>query len=62
VLHSFRYSAKYPVIMIPGFVTSGLKLWKAHKCFEGSVYDRVWGGYKMPFMMALNGECWYARS
>ena len=27
--------AKYPVILIPGFVTSGLELWNGLDCFEG---------------------------
>jgi hypothetical protein len=27
--------AKYPVVLIPGFVTSGLELWSGHDCFKG---------------------------
>lgn len=30
------YRAKYPVIMIPGFVTSGLEYWKGHECAAGT--------------------------
>ena len=28
--------AKYPIILIPGFVTSGLELWAGHECFKGA--------------------------
>lgn len=29
-------AAKYPVVIIPGFVTSGLELWHGLKCFKGA--------------------------
>lgn len=28
-------TAKYPVVIIPGFVTSGLELWHGLSCFKG---------------------------
>lgn len=30
-------TAKYPVIIIPGFVTSGLELWHGLDCFKGAL-------------------------
>ena len=29
-------TAKYPIILVPGFVTSGLELWSAQECFKGA--------------------------
>lgn len=29
-------TAKYPIILVPGFVTSGLELWSAQDCFKGT--------------------------
>jgi hypothetical protein len=29
--------AKYPVVLVPGFVTSGLELWAGHECFKGAL-------------------------
>lgn len=34
----------YPVVMIPGFVTSGLEVWRGKKCMEKFFRERVWGG------------------
>jgi hypothetical protein len=36
---------KYPVVMIPGFVTSGLEVWKGKDCMEKFFRERVWGGF-----------------
>ena len=35
---------KYPVVMVPGFVTSGLEVWKGKSCMENVFRERVWGG------------------
>eukprot|EP00531_Pseudo-nitzschia_arenysensis_P009967 CAMPEP_0116150462 /NCGR_PEP_ID=MMETSP0329-20121206/19561_1 /TAXON_ID=697910 /ORGANISM="Pseudo-nitzschia arenysensis, Strain B593" /LENGTH=736 /DNA_ID=CAMNT_0003646979 /DNA_START=205 /DNA_END=2415 /DNA_ORIENTATION=+ len=35
---------KHPVIMIPGFITSGLEVWKGKSCMENIFRERVWGG------------------
>lgn len=31
--------AKYPVILVPGFVTSGLEMWASHDCFKSVLLD-----------------------
>jgi hypothetical protein len=36
---------KYPVVMVPGFVTSGLEVWKGKACMEKFFRERVWGGF-----------------
>lgn len=35
---------KHPVVMIPGFITSGLEVWKGKSCMENLFRERVWGG------------------
>jgi phospholipid:diacylglycerol acyltransferase len=35
---------KYPVVMIPGFVTSGLEVWQGKACAKKYFRQRVWGG------------------
>jgi len=44
--HAEKYGAKnkYPVIMVPGFVTSGLEVWKGKSCVKNLFRERVWGG------------------
>ncbi|KAL3940275.1 MAG: hypothetical protein SGARI_001040, partial [Bacillariaceae sp.] len=36
---------QYPVIMVPGFVTSGLEVWKGKECMKKFFRERVWGGF-----------------
>jgi hypothetical protein len=40
-----RVQGKYPVVMVPGFVTSGLEVWKGKACMEKFFRERVWGGF-----------------
>ena len=44
--HAKKYGAKnkHPVVMIPGFVTSGLEVWKGSSCMKNSFRERIWGG------------------
>eukprot|EP00532_Pseudo-nitzschia_australis_P010673 CAMPEP_0168234572 /NCGR_PEP_ID=MMETSP0140_2-20121125/18336_1 /TAXON_ID=44445 /ORGANISM="Pseudo-nitzschia australis, Strain 10249 10 AB" /LENGTH=761 /DNA_ID=CAMNT_0008167371 /DNA_START=88 /DNA_END=2370 /DNA_ORIENTATION=- len=35
---------KYPVVMVPGFTTSGLEVWKGKSCMQNFFRERVWGG------------------
>ncbi|KAG7363348.1 lecithin:cholesterol acyltransferase [Nitzschia inconspicua] len=37
--------AKYPVVMVPGFVTSGLEVWKGKACMDKLFRERLWGGF-----------------
>jgi Lecithin:cholesterol acyltransferase len=37
---------QHPIVMIPGFVTSGLEVWKGKDCMENGFFrQRVWGGW-----------------
>jgi hypothetical protein len=33
--------AKYPIVLVPGFVTSGLELWSAQECFKGMSHSHL---------------------
>ena len=35
---------QYPVVMIPGFVTSGLEVWQGKECAKKYFRQRMWGG------------------
>ena len=35
---------KHPVVMVPGFITSGLEVWKGKSCMKNVFRERVWGG------------------
>lgn len=41
----YGVQGKYPVVMVPGFVTSGLEVWKGKDCMEKFFRERVWGGF-----------------
>lgn len=49
--------AKYPIIMIPGFVTSGLELWEGHECAKHLFRQRIWGAVET-FPPFFNAQCW----
>jgi hypothetical protein len=44
--HAQKYGteSKYPVVMVPGFLTSGLEVWKGKSCMKNAFRERVWGG------------------
>ncbi len=50
--------AKYPVIMIPGFVTSGLELWEGTTCAKKHFRQRLWGSVSMAKTFLADRHCW----
>jgi phospholipid:diacylglycerol acyltransferase len=53
-------AANYPVILIPGFVTSGLEVWGGKECARKHFRQRLWaaiGGARSFFM---ERDCWLA--
>lgn len=50
--------AKYPVIMVPGFVTSGLELWAGEECAQKHFRTRLWGSMSMAQTFFSDRECW----
>jgi len=49
--------AKYPIIMIPGFVTSGLEVWQGKECAKPYFRQRLWGGVGMVQQWFTNRHC-----
>lgn len=50
---------KYPIVMIPGFISTGLEVWGSPKqCFRHNIRQRLWGSMNMVQTMLLNTECW----
>lgn len=50
--------AYYPVILIPGVISTGLEVWRGKKCSEPYFRQRLWGTLTMLRMMILDRECW----
>jgi hypothetical protein len=51
-------SAKHPIVLIPGFVTTGLELWEGHECFKQHFRQRLWGSVSMARTFFSDRECW----
>lgn len=52
-------SAKYPIVMIPGFVTSGLELWAGKPCARNKYFrQRMWGGIGTARQFFTERDCW----
>ena len=49
--------AKYPVVMIPGFVTSGLEVWKGKECARNYFRQRMWGGVASARQFLIDRHC-----
>ncbi|KAK9829180.1 hypothetical protein WJX72_004349 [[Myrmecia] bisecta] len=52
------YKPKYPVVIIPGFITSGLELWKGLPCAKKYFRQRVWGSMTMTQQFLMDTQCW----
>ncbi len=44
---SLGHTPKHPVILIPGFVTSGLEVWQGRPCASEKFRQRIWGSLNM---------------
>ena len=50
-------SVKQPLIMIPGFITSGLEVWEGHKCAEKYFRQKMWGGIGSARQFIMEKDC-----
>jgi len=50
--------AKHPVVIVPGFTTTGLELWKGRACAQRFFRQRLWGTTYMFQSFINNRECW----
>nr|ANH71127.1 phospholipid: diacylglycerol acyltransferase [Lobosphaera incisa]ANH79231.1 phospholipid:diacylglycerol acyltransferase [Lobosphaera incisa] len=52
------YEPHYPIVIIPGFITSGLELWKGLHCAKKYFRQRVWGSMTMTQQFLMDTQCW----
>ena len=50
--------AKYPVVMIPGFTSSTLEVWKSKGCSNIKFRQGLWADYGMLSSFFTDSECW----
>ncbi|KAG2495385.1 hypothetical protein HYH03_006653 [Edaphochlamys debaryana] len=53
------YRAKHPVVIVPGFVTSGLELWRGLPCGQRYFRQRMWGTLAMVQAFLTDAACWF---
>ncbi|TMW59719.1 hypothetical protein Poli38472_004788 [Pythium oligandrum] len=47
-----------PVVMIPGFTSTGLEIWQGGECSKAYFRQRMWGTARMVQQFVLNQKCW----
>lgn len=50
--------ANYPIVMIPGFVTSGLEVWQSRECAKKFFRQRLWTAMTAARSFILDKDCW----
>ena len=51
-------AANYPVVMIPGFVTSGLEVWQSRECAKKYFRQKIWSGMESARALLTDSVCW----
>jgi hypothetical protein len=54
ILHQKKIHAFSPVIMIPGFTSTGLEIWNGSECSKSYFRQRMWGTTRMLQQFMLN--------
>ena len=59
-LYAKGYRQKFPVVMIPGIVTSGLEAWSTDNSACGQRYfrKRIWGTLNQLQAILMDKACW----
>lgn len=47
-----------PVVLIPGFTSTGLEIWTGSECSKSYFRQRMWGTARMLQQFMLNQKCW----
>lgn len=50
--------ANYPIVMVPGFVTSGLEVWGGKECTKGYFRQRLWAALTGARSFLVDKDCW----
>ena len=48
----------FPVVFVPGVISSGLEVWKGKPCAESMFRKRMWGTASMMSQLAFKPDCW----
>lgn len=58
ILKSQGAKAHFPVMLIPGIISTGLELWEGKECAKPYFRERLWGTLTMLRSLILDGKCW----
>ncbi|KAH9917564.1 phospholipid:diacylglycerol acyltransferase [Fomitopsis serialis] len=53
-------TAKYPVVLVPGIISTGLESWSTTPEYRPFFRQKVWGGFSMLQQVMFNKEKWMA--
>ncbi|EKM80728.1 hypothetical protein AGABI1DRAFT_71227 [Agaricus bisporus var. burnettii JB137-S8] len=53
-------SAEYPVVLIPGIISTGLESWSTSPDYRAFFREKLWGGFNMISQVTFNKEKWIA--
>jgi len=51
-------TATYPIVFVPGFVTSGLEVWGGQPCAKGFFRQRIWAALSGAQRFLVERDCW----
>ncbi|TYZ62061.1 hypothetical protein PybrP1_013006, partial [[Pythium] brassicae (nom. inval.)] len=58
LLRDEHVRAYSPVVLIPGFTSTGLEIWTGSECSKSYFRQRMWGTARMLQQFMLNQKCW----
>ncbi|KAL0592569.1 hypothetical protein ABG067_000133 [Albugo candida] len=47
-----------PIVMLPGFTSTGLEIWEGRECSRAYFRQRIWGTARMLQQFMMNQRCW----
>ncbi|KAJ7076865.1 phospholipid:diacylglycerol acyltransferase [Mycena belliarum] len=53
-------TAEYPVVLIPGIISTGLESWSTDPDYRAFFRQKLWGGFNMLSQVTFNREKWIA--
>eukprot|EP00823_Brevimastigomonas_motovehiculus_P005539 TRINITY_DN4115_c0_g1_i1.p1 TRINITY_DN4115_c0_g1~~TRINITY_DN4115_c0_g1_i1.p1 ORF type:complete len:753 (-),score=112.51 TRINITY_DN4115_c0_g1_i1:81-2339(-) len=53
-----QFQSFYPVVFVPGIISTSLQLWKGEPCAGEHFRERIWGSYLMFQSMLFDTQCW----
>lgn len=58
LLREENVRAYSPVVLIPGFTSTGLEIWNGSECSKSYFRQRMWGTARMLQQFMMNQKCW----